>query len=401
MGDPSIRSRPRRSKDIPKGPIPRPASDPLRLLVLDDGSAPWQDVVTLARHAGVEVRAASQSGDFETLVGEFAPHAVAVASATSADDGAWFRNLDRVGDKPDLITVGEADPDSTAAARAIAAVHGFDLVANWPTPVDPDHLRATLRRVDRRRVRLDPRSAGSALAAGDFILYYQPVVATKDGRVVGYEALARLTHGDDGVLGPVAFLPALKRGRKIHALTDWAMKGAILQAAAWRRAGRDLIVSVNMSVQSLYRREFPDEVGAELRRLGLPPRNLVLELTETDGIVDARLPLDVLGRLRAEGVGLAIDDFGVGYSSLRELYRMPFTAMKIDRSFLADLNGGQSGGRFFGAIVELGRSLDLKIIAEGVEDAETLARVTATGCDFAQGYHFGLPRPGAALAGAD
>ncbi|MFO1188665.1 MAG: EAL domain-containing protein [Alphaproteobacteria bacterium] len=379
-----------------KEPDPSPGSDRLRLLVVDDGSESWQHLVSLARHAGVEVRTTSQADDFRALIGEFAPHAVAVAPASG--DGSWFSNLDRSGDKPDLIMVGEADRDSIASARALAAVHGFDFVANWPTPVDPDHLRETLRTVDRRRVRLDLRSAQSALAAGDFVLYYQPVVATRDGRVAGYESLARLSHGDDGVLDPVAFLPALKRGRKIHALTDWAMKAAIVQAASWRSAGKDLIVSVNMSAQSLYRRGFPEEVGAELRRAGLPPRNLVLELTETEGIADARLPLDVLGRLRAQGIGLAIDDFGVGYSSLRELYRMPFTVMKIDRSFLADLNGGQSGGRFFRAIVELGRSLDLKIIAEGVEDPETFARVTAQGCDFAQGFHFGPPRPGAALA---
>jgi len=372
----------------------------LRLLVLDDGSDPWPDVVSLARHAGADVRAASWRVDLDSLMGEFVPHAVAVAPAIGS--GPWLRNLDRDGDKPDLIMVGEADRDFIASTRALASVHGIDLVATWPTPVDPDHLRETLRILNRRRVRLDQQSVRSALADGAFVLYYQPVVATADRRIVGYEALARMRCDDGDVLDPAAFLSALKQGPDIHILTEWAIKGAIDQAVAWQKRGKDLTVSVNMSAQSLYRRELPDLVTAALRRAGLAPDRLVLELVETEGIADARLPLDVLERLRAVGIGLAIDDFGIGYSSLRELYRMPFTAMKIDRSFLADLNGGHRGGRndgrFFRAIVEIGRSLDLAIIAAGVEDAETLAGVTSLGCDFAQGYHFGLPQPGAAIS---
>jgi EAL domain-containing protein (putative c-di-GMP-specific phosphodiesterase class I) len=227
-----------------------------------------------------------------------------------------------------------------------------------------------------------------ALAQQRFRLHYQPQVDLRSGAILGVEALIRWRDPVLGEVSPGAFIPVAEESGFIVAIGDWVLREAVSQAAAWRAAGHTLLMSVNVSALQFRQPGFVDGVAAALRRAGLPPEQLELELTESILIQDAD---DTLARMRALnqlGVRLAIDDFGTGYSSLGYLKRLPIGRLKIDRSFVKGLPGDPSDVGIVGAIVNLGGALRLDVIAEGVETEAQRAFLYQTGCDQFQGYLF-------------
>jgi len=236
----------------------------------------------------------------------------------------------------------------------------------------------------------------AAIAGGDLTLHYQPKLDLATGRVRGVEALVRWTHPTLGPLPPDQFIPLAERTGLIGALTRWALGAALRQCRAWRDAGLDLTVAVNLSMWDLRDAGLPDTVAALLRAHGVPPACLRLELTESAVMGDAARALEVLARLRTLGARLAVDDFGTGYSSLAYLTRLPVDELKIDRSFVRDLaREGEGAGTatLVASVVGLAHNLGLTVVAEGMEDAETLAVLTRLGCDVAQGYYVSRPLP--------
>jgi diguanylate cyclase (GGDEF)-like protein/PAS domain S-box-containing protein len=251
--------------------------------------------------------------------------------------------------------------------------------------------------VERLRLETDLRAA---LERGELGLYFQPIVSLETGAVVGAEALARWEHPVHGRVPPDRFISLAEDTGLIGALGAWVLNEAARQIASWRGElpeAAQLEVSVNLSARQLREPGLVDAVAATLHDHGLPPGALKLELTESSLVQDPAAAAVVLRALKKREVQVYLDDFGTGYSSLSSLHRLPLDALKIDRSFVAGLDGGSTGAHkgaeIVRTIVALARSLGVRVVAEGVETREQLAALHALGCDFAQGYLIGRPVP--------
>ena len=237
------------------------------------------------------------------------------------------------------------------------------------------------------RIKLDS-AMREALLQGDFLLRYQPQIELESGRIIGVEALLRWRSQDLGDVSPARFIPVAEETGFIVALGHWVLTEAVAQAARWQAAGVELIVAINVSALQFQSSSFTDSVAAALSQAGLAPHRLELELTESILIHDINETLAKLQALAALGVGLSIDDFGTGYSSLTYLKRFPVQKLKIDRSFVSDLPDDESDLAIARAIIDLGRALHLRVIAEGVETEAQKNCLHALGCHEYQGYLF-------------
>ncbi len=229
-----------------------------------------------------------------------------------------------------------------------------------------------------------------AIERDELVVHYQPKIDLQTRQPVGCEALVRWSR-PDGLVAPDAFIAVAEQTGLIRAITMSVMRKAAAECSRWRRRGHELGVAVNVSVPLLVDEKLPEAVAAVLAEASLPAEALTLEITETSLMRDASRSIAVLARLADLGVRLSIDDFGTGYSSLAYLRDLPVNEVKIDRSFVISLVSGHDA--IVRLTLELAHSLGFTVVAEGVEDAPSSARLTALGCDQAQGFHFAKPMP--------
>ncbi|MCF8179683.1 MAG: EAL domain-containing protein, partial [Sulfuritalea sp.] len=235
-----------------------------------------------------------------------------------------------------------------------------------------------------------------ALERNELLLYYQPRIAIDTRRVCGFEALLRWQHPERGMISPADFIPLAEDTNLIIPIGEWALQEACRQNIAWQRAGYPALpIAVNLSPQQFRQRDLVELVERALVSSGMDPRYLELEITEGSLMQTTELTLETLKRLSALGIGLSIDDFGVGYSSLNYLKRFPVNQLKIDQSFVRDIATDPDDAAIVTAIIGLAKSLHLSVVAEGVETEEQLAFVAQSGCNEAQGYFFSPPIPAA------
>jgi|HubBroStandDraft_6_1064221.scaffolds.fasta_scaffold16419_5 diguanylate cyclase (GGDEF)-like protein len=232
-----------------------------------------------------------------------------------------------------------------------------------------------------------------ALDNDEILVFYQPIMHMGGTRVHGAEALVRWQHPELGLLPPSDFMPIVEQTGLIGPMTRHVLERAVAQCAAWRRAGQEMTVSVNLSVRNLLDPDLASLLGDLLEIYGLTPSALQLEITESMLMSDPDRSLNTLTRLSELGVGLSVDDYGTGYSSLANLRRLPIDELKIDRSFVSPMLSDESDLIIVRSTINLGHDLGLKVVAEGVEDVATLHRLGGLGCDLAQGYHFSKPLP--------
>lgn len=233
------------------------------------------------------------------------------------------------------------------------------------------------------------------LARGEFVPYYQPVVDLRSGRIDVFEALARWIHPDSGVLSPLRFIAVAEESRLIITLGEAILRAACAEAARWRGHSQsaDIRVSVNVSALQFRDATFFQTVLDALRESGLEPHALQLELTESLLMGEEAAAMQILDALAKAGVGISVDDFGTGFSSLSYLQRLPVNTLKIDRSFVTDIDSNGKTLPIVRAVIAMGHSLHLNVIAEGVETQEQLRLLHAEGCDEAQGYFYSQPLP--------
>ncbi len=237
-----------------------------------------------------------------------------------------------------------------------------------------------------------------AIDRGELFLDYQPQLDLRSGRIVGLEALLRWQHPEMGLIPPLTFIPVAEETGQIEAIGAWVLEEALRQVALWRAAGHaGLRVAVNLSAQQLRGDTFPAQVSQALHRHGLPGSALELEITESVAMRDPARTADLLRQLRHFGVALAIDDFGTGYSSLAYLKQLPLSCLKLDRSFVMDIER-DANDAICTATIQLAHSLGLAVVAEGVETATQLEFLDRLGCDSAQGYFIARPLPAADCA---
>jgi len=231
-----------------------------------------------------------------------------------------------------------------------------------------------------------------AVTRDEFVLHYQPKFSAPNGRITGAEALLRWMHPTRGLIAPDQFVPLAEKSGLIVPIGEWVLDEACRQMRLWRDAGHtDWTVAVNLSPVQFNHAGLIQSVCAALERHTLEPRHLTLEITETTAMRDVDSSLSILVKLHQMGVSISIDDFGTGYSSLLYLKRLPATELKIDRGFVRDLEQHGEDAAIVSAIVALGQTLKLKVVAEGVETAEQKDFLTQLGCDSLQGYLLGRP----------
>jgi diguanylate cyclase (GGDEF)-like protein len=254
---------------------------------------------------------------------------------------------------------------------------------------DPYDAGRLLLRADLRR----------AIDHQDITLYYQPQVALATGELIGMEALARWRHAERGWIPPIDFIPVAEHMGLIKPLTLYLIELAGRDAMAVGKSGVTLPVAVNVSMRNLLDPHFPEMLEALIARTGQPTELLKLEITESAVMAEPGRVLESMQRLRAAGIRFSIDDFGTGYSSLAYLQRLPVEEIKIDRSFVGQMIGEAGSAAIVRATIELGGSLGLEVVAEGVEDERTWRALKRMGCSTAQGYFIGRPMPIGELEG--
>ena len=231
----------------------------------------------------------------------------------------------------------------------------------------------------------------SAVENDQLFLVYQPKIDVASGEVLGVEALVRWNHPTRGIQYPDVFIPLAENTGLISSITFFVIESALRQVRTWQESGVDLSVAVNLSVRHLTDMSLPDRIAVALERWGVAPSRLVIEVTESSIMTDPKRASVVLQQLRRIGVDVSIDDYGTGHASLNYLKQFDIDELKIDRSFIMNLDISSSDAIIVASTVELGHNLGLRIVAEGVEDGETLSWLEGLGCDVAQGYHIGRP----------
>ncbi len=282
---------------------------------------------------------------------------------------------------------------STLLRRADVAMYAAKSAHSGYKLYDPDQDPNSVRRLNVLS------GVRRGLDSDEMAVYYQPIVDLERREVRGAEGLVRWQHPEAGLVLPGVFIPLVEQTELIGPLTRHVLERAIAQCANWRHGGRDLTVAVNLSVRNLLDARLPADVEKLLARHSLDPAALHLEITESMLMSDPDRVLATVNRLSALGVSLSVDDFGTGYSSLANLRRLPINQLKIDRSFVTPMLRDESDLIIVRSTINLGHDLGLRVVAEGVEDASTLARLGTLGCDLVQGFH--LSRPIAADAFLD
>ncbi|MEO5572894.1 MAG: EAL domain-containing protein [Gammaproteobacteria bacterium] len=232
-----------------------------------------------------------------------------------------------------------------------------------------------------------------AIEADQLVLHYQPKLCLKTGLMYGVEALVRWPHAEHGLIPPDQFIPLAEKTNLIQSLTWWVLRTALYQCRAWQEAGLELNMAVNLSAALVHDGTLAARVAELLETSGVNPAQLTLEITESALMADIKQATNNLERVHQLGVNFSIDDYGTGYSSLAYLWQLPVSEIKIDKSFILGFMTQLNNKAIVHSTIELGHSLALKVVAEGVEDQQTWLGLAELGCDMAQGFHMSRPMP--------
>ena len=364
----------------------------MRLLIIDDEEDICDLIAEIGERRGLEPRTTSNAETVHQILGEFTPDVIMMDLMMPGIDGVeLLRLLSEKAKNAKLCLISGSDARVLNSARRLGSAHGLDVVAALEKPLSIATLNGFFDTLTQSGKEEGAEARAEAIASGQFKLYYQPVVELSTRRVKGVEALARWQHPDRGILMPDDFIEQVTNDGLMQALTDFVIKTSIQQASIWKQAGEKLTVSMNVTASTLLDLSLPDQIAELCKQYEVPPEMLILEVTETEAMRDVTRTMDVLLRMRLRNIGVSIDDFGTGHSSLRELQRMPFSELKIDKSFVSDMVNNKDCAVIVNSIIDLGHNLGLKVIAEGIEDDKTWNLLKDKNCDFAQGYYMARP----------
>lgn len=364
----------------------------MRLLIIDDEEDICDLIAEISGRHGLEARTVSNAENVWEVLGGFTPDIIMMDLMMPGIDGVeLLRLLSEKAKNAKLCLISGSDARVLNSARRLGSAHGLDVVAALEKPLSIQTLNTFFQSMTNVAQEAAKDDHAQAIASGQFTLYYQPVIELATRRVKGVEALARWVHPQRGVLLPDTFLEQVTNDGLMQALTDFVMKSSIKQAAAWHEAGENMTLAMNVTASALLDLSLPDKISEECKKYKVPAERLILEVTETEAMHDVTRTMDVLLRMRLRNIGVSIDDFGTGHSSLRELQRMPFSELKIDKSFVLDMARNKDCAVIVNSIIDLGHNLDLKVIAEGVEDKQVWDMLREKNCDFAQGFYMARP----------
>jgi len=311
------------------------------------------------------------------------------------------RHLVKLGYSGALVLVSGEDRRILDTAYRVAKGHRLNVLGVLRKPVDPVELRAIMEgtfssgaaAANEPRKQYAPRELAQAFVRDELVNYYQPKVDIRTGELVGVETLVRWNHPGSGLVLPDQFIAMAEESGLIDELTRFVLTSALRQSRRWQDAGHTLQIAVNVSMESLAVLDFPEWVERAALEAEHSVSNLMLEVTESRLMRDATTPLEILTRLRLKRIGLSIDDFGMGHSSLAQLRDIPFTELKIDRSFVHGACRDASLRAIFEASLAMARQLGMRTVAEGVENQEDWDFLRGCACDLAQGFFIAVPMP--------
>lgn len=307
--------------------------------------------------------------------------------------------------KSSLILISGNDSSVLYSAEKLARAHSLNIVMSLCKPIQISMLQQLLKGIvsDEFKQQNCANSKSLAFTADELregirdeqlVLHYQPQIVLNGGELVGVEALVRWQHPDRGLIYPDEFIPLAEDSGVIDDLTAWVIDHAIQQSARCQQSG--LIsrrVSVNISARNITSLILPDQLTGLLMNNQLDSSVLVMEITESTLMDELVTSLDILTRLRMKGFDLSIDDFGTGHSSLTHLHRVPFTELKIDKSFVTNMDTDDEAAAIVKTCIMLGHELKMKVVAEGIETEPVYDMLVDLGCDIAQGYYIARPMP--------
>jgi len=366
-----------------------------RLLIMDDEPEVRRFVSEVGRDLGFKVTDVADPSQLIGAIRKVSPTVIILDLQIPNKDGIEvLRSLAETQSSAKVLLTSGLDEQVLTTAEQLGMAMGVDIAGSLSKPIRFDHLETQLVRLKIEEKQLTSGQLAEAIESGQLVVHFQPKATMKSpGRWVmeGAEALVRWQHDDYGLIYPNEFLDLAEQSGLMAGLTDFVFRAAMEQAGVWSANGLHMEVAVNLSAQFLSDLEFPDRLMVLVRENSLDPGSLTLELSQTAGMEDPGLAMEILARLRAKNIGLALDDFGTGFSSLTQLYRMPFTELKIDGSVISEITQDENAKAMVEGLVYLAHKLNMKACAEAVENAATLELLEQMRCDKAQGHHLGEP----------
>ncbi|GFE83357.1 transcriptional regulator [Steroidobacter agaridevorans] len=382
------------------------------VLIVDDSLVQRDHAVSICRELGIEkMHEASNGREALALLTAIAPRPelVIVDLEMPTMDGPEFLvKLQERGFDIPVIVASSRERALIDTVREMGGVLGLRVLAAVQKPLQASVLRHAIQNATARELRrtshraelaIDATALSDALERSDVYVHYQPKADIRTGIVRGVEALARWTHPTLGPIPPDLFIPLAERSQLIHRLTIDVMNQAMLQNAAWRARGLHLPVAINLSPTLLERADLALEISSLQQCHGLTPDHIVVEITESSLVTRVGTALSVLAQLRLRGFGLSIDDYGTGFSSMQQLARIPFTELKIDRSFVRGAPERESLQVILRSAIDMANRLGLVTVAEGVETLQEWRMLQEFGCTLGQGWLIARPMAGDDLIG--
>jgi EAL domain-containing protein (putative c-di-GMP-specific phosphodiesterase class I)/CheY-like chemotaxis protein len=371
-----------------------PSKDPL-LIALDDEEEIASLIAAIGTRAGFAATGLTSQAAFRQQLEEKHPDIIVLDLQMPGGDGVrTLRFLSEANVRAGIFLITGMDERTIASAEQYGLGKGLKMLGTLQKPFDPDQL---LQHFERAHAALRPLTAldlEQAIEKGELLVYYQPTVrrfADNSWDIAAVEALLRWNHPIRGLLTPDAFLSMGEKHGLMRAMTDFVIQRGVQQLKGWQAMRLNIGLRINIAATLIADIDFPDRLEATLAEHSIEPEALTLEVTETAMLEQRPDTFDILTRLRIKNINLAIDDFGIGYSSLTQLFRMPFNEMKIDKSLVLRVTESKEASIMVDALVSLAHKLNLTVCAEGVENEATLAFLGTVACDCAQGYYVSPP----------
>jgi EAL domain-containing protein (putative c-di-GMP-specific phosphodiesterase class I) len=365
------------------------------LLVLDDEPSIAELIGVISARANFDAHITTSSDPFKSALQLYKPSVLVLDLQMPGMDGIeMLRFLADQKAEAGILLVSGMDARTVASAEQYGLSRGLNILGTLRKPFSPDELESILSVAQQKTRQLTHEDLRTAISEDQLLVYYQPTLKRHaDGfwDVATMEALLRWNHPLRGILTPDQFIDMGEKHGLSRDMADFVIQKGIEQLKGWEALRLRLGLRINISASLIADIDFPDRLEATLKQHEIDPSLLTLEITET-GMLD-QLPktFDILTRLRVKKINLAIDDFGIGYSSLTQLFRMPFNEMKIDKSLMMRVPQSREAGIMVEALIDLAHKLDLTVCSEGVETPEALEFLDRYRCDSAQGFHISRP----------
>lgn len=369
-------------------------------IVVDDEPSIREFVKTVAEQAGFAVEMAADGRELLAMLSDRSPSVIILDLNMSDTDGVQvMRELAARHLKSKIVIFSGSDVRVLETSSEIARQRGLTISAVLQKPVRKVELLNILRQINLESELFSSTTLRSCLDENLITLHYQPKISLPSLEAVGCEALLRCQDPAGRAVPPETVIAVAEKAGMIDEVTEWVFRHAMEQRRHWSEQGLDLGIAVNLSARCSFNQDLPELFVDCCNKNNVPMEAVTIELTETAVMNDQLLAMETMVRLRLKGFDLSIDDFGAGYSSLLRLKQMPFTEMKVDKSFVTALHDSRDNAVIVKAIIQLARSLEMRCVVEGVEDQAALDFASGFGCDAAQGYFIARPMPATEIAG--